>query len=109
MTTSRCDHCDLIIGAGCACSPQPPQRKIAAHPDWGNWDPNTILISPTQYAHIPGCTHLSESEIKAPRWGWTTVATGTWSRISSSQPVRATAGNTDRVATRRCQTCNESA
>lgn len=107
MSISRCDHCDLIIGAGCACSLQPPQRKTAAPPEWGSWDPNTILISPTQYAHIPGCTHLSESEIKAPRWGWATVAAGSWARISPSHPVQATAGNTSRRATRRCQTCNE--
>lgn len=43
MTTSRCDHCDLIIGAGCACSPQPPQGKTAARPEWGYRTPFASL------------------------------------------------------------------
>lgn len=108
MTNNRCDRCDLIIGEGCACS-LPPQHTPAVHPNWGSWNPNTILISPTQYAHLPGCMHLSESEVKAPKWGWTTAAGGLWTRISPAHPAQATEGNTARLAIRRCQTCDESA
>ncbi|BCK67389.1 hypothetical protein Srufu_013420 [Streptomyces libani subsp. rufus] len=64
---------------------------------------------PAGNAHLPGCDHLSDSEISAPKFGWVASPDSdshTWSRISESEPLRATQGNTDRVATRRCQTCD---
>ncbi len=69
-----------------------------------------ILISPTQYAHLPGaCTHVTEELVKPPRWGWIRdPAPGLWDRLSSTSPAVATEGNTGRRATRRCEECQTS-
>ncbi|MFB7460963.1 hypothetical protein [Streptomyces sp. NPDC056188] len=108
-----CERCDLIVGEGCCCPPTgavPRTRSAAVVPkEWRRFAPDAILISPAGCAHLPGaCDHLTESLIKAPNWGWIPdPAPGLWNRLSESAPVIATAGNTDRRATRRCSTCLE--
>lgn len=107
----RCDHCDLLIGAGCACSfdrrPAPGGGGTAKESPDSGFPPGTILISPRKVAHRLGCTHQSDSEITAPLWGWIIDPDPhLWRRISESAPARATHGNTDRSATRRCQSCD---
>lgn len=67
----------------------------------------TILVSPRGVAHRPGCLHQSESEVKAPQWGWITDPDPQlWRRLGEGSPARSTHGNTERVATRRCQSCD---
>jgi len=109
----RCDHCDLLIGAGCACTPR--QRTASGttglpssggSPDSG-FPPGAILISPRRVAHRPGCTHQSDSQITPPAWGWILDPDPhLWRRISATHPARATHGNTDRYAVRRCRDCD---
>ncbi|WP_352231637.1 hypothetical protein [Nocardiopsis sp. ATB16-24] len=51
--------------------------------------------------------HQSDSEIAAPAWGWINDPDPLlWRRLNESSPARATKGNTKRVATRRCQSCD---
>ncbi|USY22495.1 hypothetical protein NE857_13300 [Nocardiopsis exhalans] len=108
----RCDFCELPIGGGCACSLVREDRGAsgsgAASTSKSVPFPNgTILISPRGIAHRPGCMHQSDSEIKAPLWGWITAPDPQlWRRLSAGSPARATHGNTERVATRRCQSCD---
>jgi hypothetical protein len=107
----RCERCECIIGLGCGCPPggTVPKARPAFQPqqEWRRFPANTILISPTQYAHLPGaCAHLTEELVKAPRWGWIPdPAPGLWDRLGGSSPAVATAGNTARRATRRCEEC----
>lgn len=106
----RCERCECIIGLGCGCPPNgavPTARSsVAVREEWRRFPPQTILISPTGYAHLPGCTHLTEELVKAPRWGWISEPSpGLWDRLSSSYPATATEGNTARQATRRCEEC----
>ncbi|THA85575.1 hypothetical protein E6U81_05925 [Streptomyces sp. A0592] len=114
MKEWRCEHCDVIIGLGCACPPDgstPKARPITSpRQEWRRFPADTILISPTQYAHIPGaCTHLTEELVTAPRWGWIpTPPPGLWHRLSSSYPATATEGNITRQAIRRCEECQTS-
>ncbi|WP_438491840.1 hypothetical protein [Streptomyces asiaticus] len=111
MKEERCDHCELIIGQGCGCASN--ASGVTAHPtvaavrqQWQSFPPGAILISPTQYAHLPGCGHLTESLVKAPRWGWIPdPPAGLWDRLGAGYPAIATAGNTDRRAVRRCESC----
>ncbi|QBI53799.1 hypothetical protein EKD16_10060 [Streptomonospora litoralis] len=103
----RCDYCDLLIGAGCACSrsPQPPPGE-SAEGSGATFPSSSILISPTRYAHRPGCGHLSDSAIHPPEWGWITGADPhLWTRIAQGHAVYATEGNPQRYAVRRCTTC----
>jgi hypothetical protein len=107
----RCERCELLIGAGCACHvPQArPGQRFLRLDNWGPFAPDTILISPGGYAHLPGaCGHLSESEVTEPEWGWITAPEPTlWSQIGAQKPAVATDGNTARTATRRCQGCEQ--
>ena len=68
----------------------------------------SILISPGGIAHrLEACNHLPDfAYLAPPKWGWTDSPTD-WGRIGSVE-VAATAGNTDRVAHRRCLDCDES-
>jgi hypothetical protein len=109
----RCDFCELPIGGGCACSLVRENRSSASgqggSPSLGDahFPGGTILISPRGVAHRPGCLHQSDSEIKAPLWGWIPEPDPQlWRRLSEGSPARATHGNTERVATRRCQSCD---
>ncbi len=108
----RCDFCELPIGGGCACSLVREARNPRAQ-DGGSslgdahFPGGTILISPRGVAHRPGCLHQSDSEIKAPLWGWIPEPDPQlWRRLGGGSPARATHGNTERVATRRCQSCD---
>ncbi|MFI1735193.1 hypothetical protein ACH40E_39440 [Streptomyces acidicola] len=107
----RCERCDCIIGLGCACSPDgaAPKAKPTPHTrqEWQRFPADTILISSTQYAHLPGaCGHLTEELVTPPRWGWIPdPAPGLWDRLGISHPATATAGNTTRQAVRRCEDC----
>lgn len=112
VTEQRCDRCDLIIGAGCACTSEGVAPRIVGGqaPKQASRHgqlPHAIIVSPAGNAHLPGCNHLSDSEIAGPKFGWVAgLDPDAWSRISESQPLRATEGNTGRVATRRCLTCD---
>lgn len=107
----RCERCENIIGLGCCCPPDgsiPRARPASqARQEWRRFPADTILISPTRYAHLPGaCTHVSEEFVKAPRWGWIPdPPPGLWDRLCSSYPAIASEGNTTRQATRRCEEC----
>ncbi|MFE4453232.1 hypothetical protein [Streptomyces sp. NPDC056796] len=111
MKEQRCERCDLVSGMGCACPadgsaptarPTPSPRQ-----EWRRFPADTILISPTRYAHVPGaCAHLVEELVTAPRWGWIPAPPkGLWDRLGDSCPATATEGNTDRQAVRRCEEC----
>lgn len=113
MKEERCERCDCLIGLGCACSSAAsavsPQSASPTRQEWRHFAADTILVSPTQYAHLPGCTHLTEELVKSPRWGWIPQPPrGLWDRLSSSHPATATAGNTARQAVRRCEECQAS-
>jgi hypothetical protein len=111
MKEERCERCDCIIGLGCGCSSDGAVRKRSpaaqSLEEWRRFSPDAILISPTQYAHVPGaCAHLTEELVKPPRWGWIPAPPpGLWDRLSSSHPATATDGNIARQATRRCEDC----
>ncbi|MFD6949084.1 hypothetical protein A6A08_06920 [Nocardiopsis sp. TSRI0078] len=110
----RCDFCELLIGGGCSCSLTREGRSAHAHAQDGgtamgdaHFPAGTLLISPRGVAHRPGCLHQSDSEIKAPLWGWIPDADPQlWRRLGESSPARATHGNTERLATRRCRSCD---
>ncbi|WP_234401976.1 hypothetical protein [Thermobifida halotolerans] len=112
MEMRRCQRCDLIVDQGCAC-PENSAERAPAGPGRPTPVPGTgflstsILISPRRYAHRPHCGHLSVPDIAPPVWGWITDPDPhLWRRISEEHPVRATEGNTERLATRRCQDCD---
>lgn len=108
----RCDFCELPVGGGCACSLGQNGRgargqQVGAASRDVRFPSNTVFVSPRDVAHRPGCMHQSESEIEAPSWGWILAPDPQlWHRISEGSPARATHGNTERVATRRCQSCD---
>lgn len=108
----RCVFCELPIGGGCACSLTRESRstheqKTGTALGDARFPNGTILVSPRGVAHRPGCLHQSDSEIQAPLWGWiSNPEPQLWRRISEGSPTRATHGNTERVATRRCQSCD---
>lgn len=108
----RCDFCELPIGEGCACSlPRDyigpsgtgtPFSTVSRRPGR-----DAILISLRGVAHRIGCSHQSDSEVSAPLWGWIDAPDPQlWRRISDAAPLKATGGNTERTATRRCRTCD---
>ncbi|MFV2197696.1 hypothetical protein [Nocardiopsis sp. LOL_012] len=108
----RCDFCDPPVGGGCACSltrdgRRPRGQGAGAASGDARFPGTTILVSPRGVAHRPGCLHQSESEIQAPLWGWIAdPEPGLWRRLGEGSPAQATHGNTERVATRRCQSCD---
>jgi hypothetical protein len=105
----RCIRCELLVGAGCACTPTDTERQDEEHDGvrWTRFAPDAILISPTKLAHLPGgCAHMTESDVTAPGWGWiSSPDRGLWDRIDASYPAQATGGNTRRVASKRCKDC----
>lgn len=111
MRQKCCDRCELVIGLGCTCPPDgaaPTTRPIASpRQEWRSFPADAILISPRRYAHRPGaCAHLSEELVTAPAGaGSRPHAAGLWDRLSTSCPAKATEGNTDRQAIRRCEDC----
>lgn len=108
----RCDRCDLIVGEGCACASHGAgasrrTRSVAGPIRWARFAPDTILISSSRTAHLPGaCDHMGESDVVAPAWGWIRgPEPGVWGRIDVGNPVQATEGNLRLAADRRCTTC----
>jgi hypothetical protein len=66
---------------------------------------DAILVSRTGIAHHYGCTHLPHYDyLVPPDYGWI-EDTSQWQRIGVHH-VPATAGNTERVAIRRCLDCD---
>lgn len=110
MREQHCDHCDLIIGQGCAC--RTPATQSAEPTPWTRLPGTAILISPGRIAHTPGgCTHMTESDVLRPgsHWGWITdPPPGLWTRISDTHPATATGGRLGTTADRRCRHCAES-
>ncbi|MBR8745100.1 hypothetical protein [Nocardiopsis sp. MG754419] len=97
----RCDFCELPLDAGCACALGDGRRHTDAP------TVHEIHIHTSGKAHRPGCRHHHPSAVRPPTWGWVTDAgPEAWLRIGESAPLRATGGNTDRVATRRCRDCD---
>lgn len=112
MPETRCERCELIVGAGCACpangsAPRVARGVATVRAHWVGWPQNSIIVSPAGNAHLPGCGHLEDSEIAAPKFGWVQdPVPGAWGRISEGNPLQATKGNADRVAVRRCESCD---
>jgi hypothetical protein len=108
---NECEKCGLIIGLGCACSlsPPPPSRPYQGYYRWTKFEPDVLLISSKNMAHIPGaCSHHTEDDVLNPAngWGWiSNPAPDLWRRITPDNPVPATHGNTSRAATSRCSDC----
>lgn len=108
----RCEQCDLLIGAGCACSltTTPTRRPYESTYRWIRFGPDTLLISSRNMAHIPGaCDHVTEEYVLDPNngWGWILNPNpAMWDRISTSTPAKATEGDTSRAATIRCSSCS---
>ncbi|WP_150241202.1 hypothetical protein [Nocardiopsis quinghaiensis] len=108
----RCDFCELPVGGGCACSlvredRSTHEQRAGTTLGDAHFPGGTILVSPRGVAHRPGCLHQSDSEIQAPLWGWIADPDPQlWRRINESSPARATHGNTEQIATRRCQSCD---
>lgn len=114
MKEELCERCELIVGLGCCCPTNgaAPRAERPASPirrEWRGFPADTILISPTRYAHLPGaCTHLEDEYIKAPRWGWIPdPPSGLWDRLNVTHPATATEGNTARQAVVRCSACQK--
>ncbi|MBT2397218.1 hypothetical protein [Streptomyces sp. ISL-100] len=114
MQEERCEECGskVVPGLVCDCPPdrtaeKARRRATSERHEWRTFAPDTILVSQTKYAHIPGaCDHVSEEYVKAPEWGWIpNPSPGLWGRVGRSHPVTATEGNTQRVADRRCSSC----
>ncbi|MBQ1080961.1 MULTISPECIES: hypothetical protein [unclassified Nocardiopsis] len=97
----RCDFCELPLDGGCACALRTDRRRGEAT------TVSEIHIHSSGKAHLPGCQHQYPSGVSAPKWGWVLDADpSVWRRISEGSPLRATHGNTDRVATSRCKDCD---
>ena len=114
MSAERCEKCDLLIGAGCACTVTRTsgRTEYVGSYRWIRFGPDALLISRRNMAHIPGaCDHFTEEWVLDPKngWGWIPHPDpGTWDRISASSPARATEGDTSRAATVRCSDCGAS-
>ncbi|GGU86507.1 hypothetical protein GCM10010211_60730 [Streptomyces albospinus] len=110
MVLSYCERHELH---NCAdCTPDGRVRRAGHRSDgggskWAGWPKGAIIIHYEGKAHLPGCTHLSESAIRAPKFGWVTdPAAGAWRRLSASAPLRPTQGNISLAGVSRCETCD---
>ncbi|GAA2621549.1 hypothetical protein Stube_04790 [Streptomyces tubercidicus] len=105
-------YCELHEMHNCACVPGDRVRGAAKRPDgakpgWADWPKGAIIVHDSGKAHLPGCAHLSDSRIQAPKFGWVTAsASGTWRRLSESNPLKVTEGNTELAGISRCRTCD---
>lgn len=115
MQEERCEECGSKVVPGLVCDCPPDRTAVKVHrqdvpgtQEWRPQVPDTILISPTGYAHVSDeCMHLTKEYVKAPRWGMIpNPPPGLWDSLSGSNPARATEGNTERVAVKRCTFCD---
>lgn len=104
--TDYCKH-DLPPGDCGNCRPHRRQRPHADAYTWSRFGPDAILISPDHYAHIPGAgTHHDEHVVLTNGWGWIEHPDpGQWLRIGNGTSLRASSGNLNRVADKRCKDC----
>ena len=105
-----CDRHGLMWCAECAGPSWRAQAsEVSSAPP--NYDgprptPRDILISPKGVAHLSGCQHLPDYPwLTPPKWGWVSDPS-LWTRIGNGHTLQATAGNLERVATRRCADCD---
>ncbi len=112
MSEERCGSTDLPLSM-CGCTrhggARVQRKQETVHPPrpyHGERPPkDAILVSKTGIAHHYGCDHLPDYEyLIPPNYGWI-VDASVWQRIGTHQ-VPATAGNTSRVAVRRCLDCD---
>ncbi|MEU1424687.1 hypothetical protein [Kitasatospora sp. NPDC005751] len=109
MGVDWCERCEM---SWCDCPadgsvPRLDRAMAVLGATWAGWPTGaTAIVSPTGYAHLPGCFHLTESVLAAPRYGWVTEPVS-GHHVTRAQPLRATAGNRDRIATKSCPTCFE--
>jgi hypothetical protein len=113
MSGEICDFMDLPVES-CTCpehaKPSDRRPSEVEHPPPTYEGPrppkDAILVSATNMAHwYGGCEHLPDyAYLVPPRYGWIEDRT-LWPQIGQRQ-IRATAGNTDRVAERRCSDCD---
>lgn len=92
-----CDLCDLPLEHcphGRPEAVKPPAEHIGE-----------ILVSPTGYAHLPGCPHKGDDDNDYSEWG-VIESRGAWTRLGNGEQIQATGGaDANLVAARRCQTC----
>ena len=71
-SAERCDKCDLLIGAGCACSVTRTavRTEYVGGYRWIRFGPDALLISRRNMAHVPGaCDHFTEEWVLDPKNG----------------------------------------
>jgi hypothetical protein len=72
MSAERCEKCELLIDAGCACTltSTPARVEYVSTYRWIRFGPDTLLISSRNMAHIPGaCTNVTEEYVLDPWLG----------------------------------------
>ncbi|GAA2373083.1 hypothetical protein HUT13_00360 [Streptomyces harbinensis] len=106
-------YCERHEISYCAdCEPDGRLRRAGERPsgapgDWSRWPAGTIIVHRSRKAHLPGCQHLNDQDVREPVYGWVTdPPAGAWRRISPAGPLRAVEGNTGLSAVSRCQDCD---
>ncbi|MEU9576263.1 hypothetical protein [Streptomyces chilikensis] len=64
-----------------------------------------VLISPTGYAHHPGCHHISPEYLEHPAWAKIALPGIPFPTVDEQRPVTVTIGGRTWTATRRCPDC----
>lgn len=65
---------------------------------------SVLLVSPTGYAHFPGCAHKSDDPDMS-RWAELDTP-GAWTRLANGEQIPATGGaRPELVAAQRCLDC----
>ena len=73
---------------------------------WVSESTAIVLVSPSGYAHFPGCPHKAEDQDYS-KWGEITTP-GAWQRLGNGEQLQATGGaNPDLVAWIRCSHCED--
>lgn len=95
-TEPRCERCDLPVGQ-CEHT-RAPKRQAQPEPD-------LILISPREMAHIPGCPHKGDDPDYS-NWAEIRNIPRAWERIGNGEALDATGGaNKNLQAKIRCKDC----
>ncbi|MFF8771948.1 hypothetical protein [Kitasatospora sp. NPDC015120] len=101
------DYCRHELSNCADCAPRGEAGRGGLGAEWEGWPPSTIIVHGSGKAHLPGCMHIVPADVRPPVYGWVTdPAPGAWRRLSDSSPLRATGGNTERLAVSRCQSCD---